>query len=207
MEKPGAQDHVDQNQDNVDRNQNNVYQNSVVGATANPLMPDPDEIDERFAQAANEVLEKTLALSRALVGAHQGAAAIIVEGDWGSLRKFFSLSKKYEAWKHYDTPAKGYGTHAWLLEHNRPVRFTQAELEAHPAWQHFGRESEHHPPMRGWLAAPLVDSKGKNWGLLQLSDKYEGEFSAEDEAHFVELAELTSLSLEALWALRNERKR
>ena len=185
----------------------NVYRNDLVGATPNPLMPDPDEIDEAFAEAANAVLMRTVDLSRTLVGAHQAAAAILVQGDWGSLRKFFSLSEKYEAWKDYDTPAKGHGVHAWFLEHNEPVRLTQAELEAHPQWQHFGRESARHPPMRGWLAVPVKDSSGKNWGLLQLSDPYEGEFTEADEAHFVKLAELTSLALETLWDLRNERKR
>ena len=30
--------------------------------------------------------------------------------------------------------------------------------------------------MRGWLAAPILDTEDPNlvWGLLQLSDKYEG---------------------------------
>ena len=188
-------------------NRSNVYkQNAFVGATSNPLMQNPDEIDESFARSANEVLVRTLDLARALVGAHQGAAAIVVEGDWGSVRKFFSLSEKYERWKDYDTPAKGFGIHAWLLEQKEPIRLTQAGLEAHPEWRHFGRESEHHPPMRGWLAVPLADSDTKNWGLLQLSDKYEGDFTEEDETQFVKLAELASLALEALWNLRNERK-
>jgi GAF domain-containing protein len=60
--------------------------------------------------------------------------------------------------------------------------------------------------MRGWLAAPIVDRNGTNWGLLQLSDKYEGDFTDEDEKQFVEFASLLSTHLEALWDLRNSRK-
>ena|GEM_PF-3036189 len=31
----------------------NVYQNSVIGATVNPVIPDPDAINEAFATTAN----------------------------------------------------------------------------------------------------------------------------------------------------------
>ncbi len=184
----------------------NVYQNVVIGATPNPVMPNPDAIDEAFAKGANGVLSTAVELVRDLIGAHQSAIAIIVQKDWGSVRKFFSLSPKYAAWAQYRTPAKGFGIHAWMLEHNAPIRLTQAELEAHPAWKGFGYEADRHPPMRGWLAAPLIDRQGVNWGLIQLSDKYEGEFTAEDERRFVQFAHLVSLHLETLWEVRNLQK-
>jgi GAF domain-containing protein len=185
----------------------NIYRNVVTGATPNPVMPNPDAIDAEFAASANEVLERAVELIRLLIGAHQSAIAIVVQQDWSSVRKYFSLSEKYAAWSEYRTPATGYGTHGWLLRDNRPVRLTQAELEAHPEWKNFGTEAGKHPPMRGWLAAPILDRAGNNWGLLQLSDKYEGEFSAEDERRFVQFAELVSLHLETLWELRDLRKR
>lgn len=184
----------------------NVYQNSFIGATVNPVMPNPDAIDEAFAAAANQALATAVETIRVLIGAHQGAAAIVVAQDWSSVRKVFSLSEKYAAWATYTTPATGYGSHGWLLKYNKSVRFTQAELEAHPEWRNFGTEADNHPPMRGWLAAPLVDRAGTNWGLLQLSDKYAGEFTAEDEHNLVRFASLLSITLEALWDVRNLRK-
>jgi GAF domain-containing protein len=190
----------------ADQPYRNVYQNSFIGATTNPVMPNPDAIDEAFAAAANQALATAVETIRVLVGAHQAAAAIVVQQDWSSIRKVFSLSEKYAAWATYATPATGYGSHGWLLRHNQPVRLTQAELEAHPEWRNFGTEASAHPPMRGWLAAPLRDSAGTNWGLLQLSDKYSGEFSLADEHNLVKFAELLSMTLEALWELRNLRK-
>lgn len=154
------------------KHENEYRQNAVTGATANPFMPTPDAIDEEFAEAANAVLSNAVELVRDLIGAHQAAIAIVINKDWHYVRKFFSLSEKYSDWADYKTPAVGYGTHAWLLEHNALVRYTQAELEAHPDWHNFGTESGQHPPMRGWMAAPLLDKSGKNWGLIQLSDKY-----------------------------------
>jgi GAF domain-containing protein len=185
----------------------NVYvKNAVTGATPNPLMPAPDEHDEAFAETANRILQDGVELLRHLIGAHQSAIAIVIDRDWRYVRKFFSLSEKYAAWADYATPAVGYGSHAWLLEHNRPVRFTQAELEAHPAWRNFGTEAGKHPPMRGWMAAPIIDRDGVNWGLIQLSDKIEGDFTEDDETHFLRFADLLSVALEAAWEVRNSRK-
>ena len=176
----------------------NVYQNSVIGATVNPVIPDPDAIDEAFATTANQALATAVETIRILVGAHQGAAAIVVQQDWASIRKVFSLSEKYADWAGYSTSATGYGIHGWILGNNQAVRLTQAELEAHPEWRSFGTEAGAHPPMRGWLTAPLFDRSGTNWGLLQLSDKYVGEFTAQDEHNLVKFAELLSMTLEAL---------
>ncbi len=186
----------------------NVYTNAVTGATPNPVILDPDAIDEQFANGANRVLENAVELIRALIGAHQSAAAIVVQNDWKSIRKFFSLSDKYAPWADYRTPATGYGTHGWLLRQTRPVRFTQAQLEAHPEWKNFGDESGKHPPMRGWLAAPILDTKDPNlvWGMLQVSDRYEGEFTEQDEANLVSFARLVSEALGALWDVRNLEK-
>lgn len=184
----------------------NVYHNAVTGATPNPLMPEPDAVDEAFAEGANRVLCDAVELARALVGAHQAAAAVMVGRDWRTVRKYFSLSDKYAEWADYATPATGYGTHGWLLEHPQTVRLTQAELEAHPEWKRFGTEAGRHPPMRGWLAVPIVDRDGVVWGLLQLSDKYEGEFTADDAADAERLTAVVSGALEALWEVRNLRK-
>jgi GAF domain-containing protein len=180
----------------------NVFQNSEMGARANPVMPSPDAHDDTFAKAANAVLAEAADLIRDLVQCHQSAIAIVVQQDWTTVRKHFSLSPKYAAWANYNTPATGYGSHGWLLRQRQTVRLTQAELEAHPEWRGFGTEAGKHPPMRGWLATPLLDSSGVNWGLLQASDKYDGEFTAVDQASFERLALLVAQTLEALWTVR-----
>jgi GAF domain-containing protein len=122
------------------------------------------------------------------------------------MRKFFSLSPKYAAWSHYRVAAVGHGIHRWLTEQRKPVRLTQAELEAHPEWRGFGFEADRHPPMRGWLAAPLLDSSGTCWGMLQLSDRLTGEYTAGDEATLVRFTDLLTLTLESLWNLRLAQK-
>ena len=186
--------------------QNTYTENKTLGATPNPVMQNPDAIDEEFAATANAILCNAAELVRNLIGTHQSAIAIIVEQDWHSTRKYFSLSEKYEAWKHYNVAATGYGIHGWLLKHNQPLRLTQSELENHPEWKNFGNQQGKHPPMRGWLAAPLIDSENKNWGLIQLSDKYEGEFTEWDEKLLLDFTKLVSIALETAWQKRTLQK-
>ena len=52
------------------------------------------------------------------------------------------------------------------------------------------------PLMRGCLAVPLLGRHGKSIGLLQLSDKYEGDFTQQDEYVAMELARLSAVGME-----------
>lgn len=50
--------------------------------------------------------------------------------------------------------------------------------------------------MRGWLAVPLMNRNGHNLGLIRLSDKYEGDFTAEDEQILLQFARIASVAIE-----------
>jgi PAS domain S-box-containing protein len=52
------------------------------------------------------------------------------------------------------------------------------------------------PALRGALAVPLIDRTGRNIGLIQVSDKVDGEFSEEDEAILVQLASIAANGFE-----------
>jgi signal transduction histidine kinase/response regulator RpfG family c-di-GMP phosphodiesterase len=52
------------------------------------------------------------------------------------------------------------------------------------------------PPVRGVLAAPLLGKDGHRIGILYLSDKEAGDFSDEDEAIIVQLAQMASIAME-----------
>jgi PAS domain S-box-containing protein len=107
-----------------------------------------------------------------------------------------SLSPKYDAWRDFDPAPDGSGIYALVCETNRPMRLTQAELESHPRWRGFGAHSGSHPPLRGWLAVPLIASDGSNLGLLQLSDKQAGDFSEDDELVAIQFAQMASIAVE-----------
>jgi GAF domain-containing protein len=167
--------------------------------------PTADPSSNAFTEVIDGVLHLTADLARRLIGAHQAAAALIIKGDWTTMRKYFSLSPRYAEWYHYRTPAVGFGIHADVVKQNRPIRLTQAELEHHPDWHAFGREAGKHPPMRGWLAVPMLSKDGSNYGLLQLSDKYDDQdFTEEDEVQLTRLAQLTAKTLDAIHQMRNQ---
>ncbi len=148
------------------------------------------------ARSIVELLEIITEKARELVGAHQATTSVVFGKNWAKAVHAVSLSDKYATWRAYDTRPDGSGIYRLVCQLNRPMRLTQTELEAHPAWRGFGAAAERHPPMRGWLAAPLTGREGWNIGLIQLSDRYDGEFSATDEAVLVELARLSSIALQ-----------
>ncbi|MCS0612422.1 ATP-binding protein [Massilia kyonggiensis] len=59
-----------------------------------------------------------------------------------------------------------------------------------------GAHAHPDPALRGALAVPLIDRTGRNIGLIQVSDKIEGEFSDEDEAILVQLAAIAANGFE-----------
>ena len=134
--------------------------------------------------------------ARTLIGSHQAVTEFTTDQNWGQAINTVSLSEKYARWRGYDEKPDGSGIYSLVCRTNEPLRMTQAELEEHPAYKRFGTHVRHHPPMRGWLAAPLVGRDGRNIGLIQLSDKYEGEFTAEDEVILVQLAQMASVAIE-----------
>ena len=124
--------------------------------------PDPDVPADLagFMLAADPVLSEAAELSRVLARAHQGAATQLFGEDWAHARKYFSLSEKYAAWADYRAPARGFGIHAYAHKVRRPIRLSDEALRAHPEWRNFGTELSRHPPMRGWLAVPLIGAEG-----------------------------------------------
>ncbi len=148
------------------------------------------------ALSVEQVLQVITDQAASIIGAHQSVTIITINHNWTQAITTVYLSDKYAQWRDYHEKPDGSGIYACVCHLNRPMRMTQAELEAHPRWRGFGKEAQNHPPMRGWLAAPLMERDGKNIGLIQLSDKYEGEFTEADEAILVQLAQMASVAIE-----------
>src|SRR4051794_881721 len=144
----------------------------------------------------DELLQRISDIAREVVGAHQAVISLTVGDDAAQSISAISLSDKYAAWRDYDEKPDGSGIYSLVVRDGHPMRLTQAELEAHPAYRGFGNAAGDHPPMRGWLAAPLLRADDAPIGLIQLSDKYEGDFTAEDEQLVVHLAQLAVLAIE-----------
>lgn len=165
------------------------YMNQLQGLTTAALAINSALSVEQLLQVITDQAAST-------IGTHQAVTTMTIDYKWTQAITAFHLSDKYAAWRNYDAQPDGSGIYACVCHLNRPMRMTQAELEVHPYWRGFGKEAEKHPPMRGWLAAPLLGRDGHNIGLIQLSDKYEGEFTEADEAILVQLAQMASVAVE-----------
>lgn len=144
------------------------------------------------ALCLDDVLQLITDQAREVVGAHQAMTTLAVGDDWSRSVTSMSLSDKYAAWQGSDQKIDGSGIESLVVDANDTVRLTEAELE--PRLK--AGESDRRMPMRGWLAAPLAERGGQNIGLIQLSDKYEGEFTDEDEAVLIQLAHMASAAVQ-----------
>ncbi len=145
----------------------------------------------------DEILDEVTRAAAELIGTHQATTSFVEDGDWAESINTVHLSERYAEYRDFDETPDGSGIYSVVCRRNEPMRLTQEELETHPAWQGFGEHAADHPPMRGWLAAPLVSSDGENLGVIQLSDKADGgEFTEDDEAVLVQLAQLASVAIE-----------
>lgn len=148
------------------------------------------------AFSLSAVLSAIAELAREIIGAHQAVLSLTQNHDWAQAIKAVSLSDKYAAWRSDNVPSDGSGIYALVCQESRPMRLSQAELLVHPAWRGIGEEAGRHPPLAGRLAAPLVARDRSNLGLIQLSDRYEGEFTPDDEHILVQLAQMSSVAIE-----------
>jgi PAS domain S-box-containing protein len=132
--------------------------------------------------------------ARNIVGAHQCAVSYIPHGNFAEGKHAISMSDKYEKYKTYDVLPTGDGI--WRLVATRKISFcmTDEELKLHPGWKNFSDMLDdrglEHPPMRGWLVVPILRLGVKFVGVLQLTDKYEGDFTQDDLQVLRRLAQL-----------------
>jgi PAS domain S-box-containing protein len=157
----------------------------------------------------DDVLRLVTEKAREIVGAHLSAASLTPDprgtGPIGAL----SVSDKYAAWRDGGRTPDAPALSRLVCRENRPLRLTEAQLQAHPAWREAGGADAGRLPLRGWLAAPLTGRDGGNAGLIQISDKHAGEFTPADEAILVQIAQIASVAVEnaRLYAESETRRR
>ena len=168
------------------------HEHDDVGKAA--IVAGDPELAGRYLEGTLEGALHVLARqARLTVGAHQSALSYVPDGNFELAIHTHSFSAKWAKYNMYDVMPTGAGIYSIVVEQKTTMRMTQEELLAHPRFRHFSDLKDdrglEHPEMPGWLAAPILDeSGGRLLGLVQLSDKFEGDFTQEDEDRLVELA-------------------
>ena len=153
------------------------------------------------ASTAEATLQEIADQARRTIGAHLAATHTIARQAWPSAGVAVSLSEKYERYSRFSAAPTGAGIYAEVVRSQRPIRLTASELVQDSAWRGFSEYRREHPPLNGLIAVPLSGRSGVAIGVVMVSDKEHGEFSPDDEAILVQLAQVASVSIENALAL------
>jgi PAS domain S-box-containing protein len=148
------------------------------------------------AGSLDSVLRVIAEEARRVLGAHRAVSSLTSGEECVQVTSAVATSEAFQRWREHGIPPAVEAACGVVCRNNKPMRLTRAELEAHPAWRDAGGARDDYPPLRGWLAAPLVSRGGKNLGLIRLSDKDGGDFSESDESILVQLASIASVAIE-----------
>jgi PAS domain S-box-containing protein len=148
------------------------------------------------ASSIEEVWRITTDQARTIIGAQQAVASLTMNQDWGQRITAISVSGTDTPWSMHDDHPDESHLYALVCRGNRPMRLTPEELAAQSAWHRFGWAIDRHLTIHGWLAAPFIGRDGHNMGLIQLSNKADGEFTENDESIVAQLAHMASIAIE-----------
>jgi signal transduction histidine kinase len=124
----------------------------------------------------------------ALVDARYGALGVLREG--GGLASFIHVGIDDELRARMGSLPEGKGVLGQLITEPRPLRIP--DLGDHPSSVGF---PPRHPPMRSFLGVPLL-VRGEVFGNLYMTEKANGEFTAEDEAVLTALAGAAGIAID-----------
>ncbi len=142
-----------------------------------------------------EILSIVVAKARELIGVHQAMAALEATSEGVRATHMVSFSPQYARWREEEQFVGYPSLYARLRDSEAPLRLTASEMLAYPELRDLCEESVQHPPLHGLLGVVLRGHDQVALGVLVLSDKYEGEFVAEDEAILVQLAQISSIAI------------
>ncbi|MGK5115634.1 GAF domain-containing sensor histidine kinase [Geodermatophilus sp. CPCC 205761] len=123
-----------------------------------------------------------------LVDARYGALGVLASG--GGLAAFIHVGIDDELAARMDSLPEGKGVLGQLITEPRPLRIP--DLGRHPSSVGF---PPHHPEMRSFVGVPVL-VRGEVFGNLYLTEKRQGEFTAEDEVVLTALAGAVGIAID-----------
>jgi signal transduction histidine kinase len=141
------------------------------------------------ALALDSLLQSITDQARNIVGAHQAKTTLLPKGDWNRSVTCISVVDGQAPLEFAQESSEMFMLACNL---NKPMRL-QAGARAYSLGPvRRATDATRH----GWLAAPLLTRDGRNLGLIQLSQKLNGEFSPDDEAILVQLTHMASVAID-----------
>jgi PAS domain S-box-containing protein len=139
--------------------------------------------------ALDSLLQVITDQARNIIGARQALTTLLPKGEWNRSISCVSVA---EGLTEMDLARESSEMFMLACNLNKPVRL-QAGAQAN-VWGPVRRATD--AGRYGWLAAPLLTRDGRNLGLIQLAQKLNGEFSADDEAILVQMTHMASVAID-----------
>lgn len=149
------------------------------------------------APTVEALLQQVSEAARRLIAAHLARASLADGGASSGHAPAVSMSKAYAARAGAQDRLDHDGLARLAAQVRQPLRLDRAELEAHLEG---GAGAD--APVTGWLAVPLVGQEGHPLGRLELADKQDGAFTADDQNELMQLASVAGAALENLLSSR-----
>ena len=160
--------------------------------------------DASLVLDASESLEEMLRLvaeqARELVGAECCIATVTMEGQ-PRTAEAASFDRADRRWAGLVRWLDLFAIYRSIRTSGGSVRLAGDQLLEQPQ---FGSAAGH-PPLQGWLAASLTALDGSELGAIQLFDKRGGDFTGDDEATLVHLAQMASAAVDRARLYRDQR--
>ncbi len=144
------------------------------------------------ALSADKILQVVTETAARIIGCHQAAATTSDVQNGGAAHTAVWCSDKYGEQPPSISVSDTLALEDLLQNGKKSVRLSDVQLHSD------ARPHDLKPliPSRDWLAARLTGRDGRAIGLVQLSDKAHGEFTVDDEAILVQLAQMASIAME-----------
>src|SRR5579859_5189227 len=138
--------------------------------------------------ALDSLLQNITDQARSIIGARQALATLLPKGELNHSITCLSVPEGQSALEFAKESSEMFMLACSL---NKPVRLNAG---SRTTWGPARRTND--AALHGWLAAPLLTRDGRNLGLIQLTQKLNGEFSPDDEAILVQLTHMASVAID-----------
>ncbi|MGC2695704.1 MAG: GAF domain-containing protein, partial [Candidatus Angelobacter sp.] len=139
--------------------------------------------------ALDSLLQVITDQARDIIGARQALTTVLPKGAWNRSITCISVAEGQTALEFAHESSEMF---MLAVNLNKPVRLNVGSRTN--TWGPVRRATD--AVRHGWLAAPLLTRDGRNLGLIQLSQKQNGEFSPDDEAILVQLTHMASVAID-----------
>ncbi len=145
------------------------------------------------AHSMEDTLRQIVDGVRDVIGSRQAVMLLSSERDPGRAEVVASFSDDHADWRKRRFEFERC-LNTSVARGRTPVRMNDSEMRAHPDWEIV--KNLDLPPLVGMLAAPLIGRGNRQLGLIFLSEKYEGDFTADDEAILVQFAQMAVVAID-----------